>query len=52
MGTSLAQLKIGLKISFGYKGAWSMLMVPDCILEGLGQVENLIKIGLDYADKP
>ena len=37
--TSLAQLKIGLKI-FWLDGVWRMLVVPDWILEGLAQDEH------------
>ena len=40
VNTSLAQLKIGLKISFDYKGVRRILMVTDWILEDLGQVEH------------
>ena len=36
--TSLAQLKISLKIAFDYKGAQQLLVVSDWILEGLGQI--------------
>jgi hypothetical protein len=32
--TSLAQLKIGLKLVFVYMGAWRMFMVTDQILGG------------------
>ena len=38
--TSLAQLKLGLKLVFDYMGAWRMLMVPDRRFEGLCEVKH------------
>ena len=32
--------KLSSKISFHYKGALKILMVPDWILEGLGEVKH------------
>ena len=40
--TSLAQLKIGLKLVFYYIGAWMILMVPDWRLEGKNGGHDMI----------
>ena len=53
INTSLAQLKIGLKLVFDNMGAWRMLMVPDWRFgDGAGYlVVPKFKINTEIRDK-